>query len=67
VRLNRVDLTQRQIDFELVDANASASRGTVRAPRQGQASRARRGASPSPSPSRQGRSGGKRGGRGGRG
>ena len=35
VRLNRVDLTQRQIDFELVDANASLSQGTVRAPRRG--------------------------------
>jgi len=64
VRLNRVDLTQRQIDFELVDANAAASRGTVRAPRQGQrAPQARRGASQS----RQGRGGAKRGGRGGRG
>jgi ribonuclease R len=63
VRLNRVDLTQRQIDFELVDANASASRGTVRAPRQGQAQRgARRGASQS-----RRAQGGKRGGRGGRG
>jgi ribonuclease R len=62
VRLNRVDLTLRQIDFELVDANASAGRGTVRAPRAGQSHRdARRGAS-------QGRArGGKRGGRGGRG
>ena len=35
VRLNRVDLTQRQIDFELLDANDSASHGTVRAPRRG--------------------------------
>ena len=35
VRLNRVDLTQRQIDFELLDANESASHGTVRAPRRG--------------------------------
>src|SRR5258708_31458674 len=35
VRLNRVDLTQRQIDFELLDAEGSASRGTVRAPRRG--------------------------------
>ena len=35
VRLSRVDLTQRQIDFELLDANAAASRGTVRAPRRG--------------------------------
>jgi ribonuclease R len=65
VRLNRVDLTQRQIDFELVDANAAATRGTVRAPRQGQSVRGRRGANSSPS--RQGRGGGKRGGRGGRG
>jgi ribonuclease R len=45
VRLTRVDLTQRQIDFELVDANASASHGTVRAPRRGadRATHARRG------------------------
>jgi ribonuclease R len=35
VRLSRVDLTQRQIDFELLDANDSASHGTVRAPRRG--------------------------------
>ena len=40
VRLTRVDLTQRQIDFELVDANAAA-RGTVRAPRRGLAGAAR--------------------------
>jgi ribonuclease R len=67
VRLNRVDLTQRQIDFELVDANASASRGTVRAPRQGQAARgARRGGGASQQ-GRQARGGTKRGGRGGRG
>jgi ribonuclease R len=64
VRLNRVDLTQRQIDFELVDADAAATRGTVRAPRHGQRQgSARRGASPN----RQGRGGAKRGGRGGRG
>ena len=64
VRLNRVDLTQRQIDFELVDADSAASRGTVRAPRQGQRQgSARRGASPN----RQARGGAKRGGRGGRG
>jgi len=45
VRLTRVDLTQRQIDFELVDANASTSHGTVRAPRRGadRATHARRG------------------------
>jgi ribonuclease R len=35
VRLVRVDLTQRQIDFELLDAEGSASRGTVHAPRRG--------------------------------
>jgi ribonuclease R len=34
VRLNRVDLTQRQIDFELLDAEG-AGHGTVRAPRRG--------------------------------
>jgi ribonuclease R len=34
VRLSRVDLTQRQIDFELVDPEAASS-GTVRAPRTG--------------------------------
>jgi ribonuclease R len=65
VRLNRVDLTQRQIDFELVDTEAAASRGTVRAPRRGaeSATHARRG----PSHNRQRRGGAKRGGRGGRG
>jgi ribonuclease R len=35
VRLNRVDLTQRQIDFELLDPESAASHGTVRAPRLG--------------------------------
>jgi ribonuclease R len=66
VRLNRVDLTQRQIDFELVDADASASRGTVRAPRRGAehgAPNARR----NTGQNRQRRGGAKRGGRGGRG
>jgi ribonuclease R len=44
VRLSRVDLTQRQIDFELLDPDAAVSRGTVRAPRLGGAeSRSRRG------------------------
>ncbi len=43
VRLSRVDLTQRQIDFELLDTEAGASRGTVRAPRRGAEHRARRG------------------------
>ena len=31
VRLSRVDLTQRQIDFELLDADGAVSHGTVRA------------------------------------
>jgi ribonuclease R len=35
VRLSRVDLTQRQVDFELVDPEAAVSHGTVRAPRRG--------------------------------
>src|ERR1700720_3000837 len=45
VRLSRVDLTQRQIDFELLDAQGAASHGTVRAPRRGAGGehRARRG------------------------
>ncbi|MDP9011370.1 MAG: ribonuclease R, partial [Pseudomonadota bacterium] len=55
VRLNRVDLTQRQIDFELLDGEAAASHGTVRAPRTGGAQgRSRRG----PGASRQGGGGG---------
>jgi ribonuclease R len=61
VRLSRVDLTQRQIDFELLDGEAAASHGTVRAPRQGASQgRSRRAAG--------GRGGGQGGGqRGGRG
>lgn len=43
VRLSRVDLTQRQIDFELLDPDAAASRGTVRAPRVGGAQSRSRG------------------------
>ena len=35
VRLSRVDLTQRQIDFELTEASGAVSHGTVRAARQG--------------------------------
>ncbi len=35
VRLARVDLAQRQIDFELLDGEGAASHGTVRAPRRG--------------------------------
>jgi ribonuclease R len=61
VRLSRVDLTQRQIDFELVDGDAATTRGTVRAPRRG-AERPvyqRRNSGP-----KQQRRGGKRGGRG---
>jgi ribonuclease R len=73
VRLSRVDLTQRQIDFEVLDANDSASHGTVRAPRRGGAgggeNRARRG--PGGNTSRRGagpqRGGGAKRGRGGRG
>jgi ribonuclease R len=73
VRLSRVDLTQRQIDFEVLDANDSASHGTVRAPRRGGAgsgeNRARRG--PGGNTSRRGggaqRGGGGKRGRGGRG
>ncbi|MEP6884236.1 MAG: ribonuclease R [Gammaproteobacteria bacterium] len=73
VRLSRVDLTQRQIDFELLDADGAASHGTVRAPRRGGGgeSRAKRGPG---STSRRGaggaggsRGGGSKRGRGGRG
>ncbi|HEV7358019.1 MAG TPA: ribonuclease R [Steroidobacteraceae bacterium] len=64
VRLTRVDLTQRQIDFELLDADGAARRGTVRAPRQGRTPQHSR---RSAGPSRGARTGGKRGGRGGRG
>jgi ribonuclease R len=73
VRLSRVDLTQRQIDFELLDADGAVSHGTVRAPRRGAGgggggeTRARRG----PGGSRRGagpqRGGGAKRGRGGRG
>ena len=35
VRLNRVDVTQRQIDFELIDLRGAATHGTVYAPRRG--------------------------------
>src|SRR5665213_3366140 len=35
VRLSRVDLTQRPIDFELLDAEGAVGHGTVRAPRRG--------------------------------
>jgi ribonuclease R len=66
VRLSRVDLTQRQIDFELLDPDAAASRGTVRAPRLGGAeSRPRRGPGSAPRQGGGQRSGGQRGGGGG--
>jgi ribonuclease R len=73
VRLSRVDLTQRQIDFEVLDANDSASHGTVRAPRRGGAgggeNRARRGPGGGTSTRGAGprRGGGAKRGRGGRG
>jgi ribonuclease R len=67
VRLSRVDLTQRQIDFELLDAEGSASRGTVHAPRRGAgAQRGGDGGGPKRG-GRGGRGGGGRGGRSGRG
>ena len=71
VRLSRVDLTQRQIDFELLDAERRRGHGTVRAPRRGaggeqrRAARRRRGRGAAAARRRGGR--GKRGGRGGRG
>jgi ribonuclease R len=44
VRLSRVDLTQRQVDFELLDAQGASLRGAVHAPRRGPAAqRSRRG------------------------
>ena len=63
VRLSRVDLTQRQIDFELCDASGAVSHGTVRAARQGRGSEGRRGNRPQ----RASGAGGKRRSRGGRG
>ncbi len=66
VRLSRVDLTQRQIDFELLDAGAAANHGTVHAPRRGAgAERARR--TPGGGAGRGGQRSGQRGRRGGRG
>ncbi len=65
VRLARVDLTQRQIDFELLDADAAVSHGTVRAPRRGAESNRRRGGGGRNSGGRSGRAGTR--GRGGRG
>jgi ribonuclease R len=63
VRLARVDLAQRQIDFELLDADAAATRGTVRAPRRGGDGAGRRGAAGGS----RGRGAGNRGGRRGHG
>jgi ribonuclease R len=63
VRLSRVDLTQRQIDFELADASGAVSHGTVRAARPGRGSEGRRGNRPQ----RPAGAGGKRRSRGGRG
>ncbi len=64
VRLSRVDLTQRQIDFDLLDASGAVSHGTVRAARPGRGgSEGRRGSRPQ----RAAGSGGKRRSRGGRG
>jgi ribonuclease R len=63
VRLSRVDLTQRQIDFELADASGAVSHGTVRAARPGRGSEGRRGSRPQ----RAAGAGGKRRSRGGRG
>jgi ribonuclease R len=68
VRLSRVDLTQRQIDFELLDADGATDQGTVRAPRRGAGrgpgGNSRRGGGGS---QRGGRGGGGKRGRGGRG
>jgi ribonuclease R len=59
VRLSRVDLTQRQIDFELLDADGAVGHGTVRAPRRGAGAQRGNGG--------QRRGGGGKRGRGGRG
>lgn len=74
VRLSRVDLTQRQIDFELLDADGAVGHGTVRAPRRGTGGdehRAKRGPGSTSrhgaEPRRGGRGGGSKRGRGGRG
>ena len=70
VRLSRVDLTQRQIDFELLDPDAAVTHGTVRAPRRGGSesrSRGGGGGGGSGGPRRGGGSGGGHAGGGGRG
>jgi ribonuclease R len=61
VRLTRVELKQRQIDFDLIDTSATAD-GSVRAPRHGGEHRARSG--PGNNAQRGGSRGGSRGGRG---
>ena len=63
VRLTRVDVTQRQIDFDLLDGSGAASHGTVRAPRTGQRDSAPRRTQQGSGP-RKGQSGGSRGPRG---
>ncbi|MGA2776221.1 MAG: ribonuclease R [Steroidobacteraceae bacterium] len=74
VRLSRVDLAQRQIDFELVDSEGGTTHGTVRSPRRGaegggRGSRGGSGAAGGRRSSSGGGSGGRSGGarRGGRG
>jgi ribonuclease R len=67
VRLTRVDLTQRQIDFELLDAQGSTDRGTVRAPRRGGGPQRGSGSERGSGPQRGGHGGGAKRGRGGRG
>jgi ribonuclease R len=70
VRLSRVDLTQRQIDFELLDAEGALGHGTVRAPRRGAGTHRGAGTQRGPGTQRGGRGGGgggSRRGRGGRG
>lgn len=63
VRLTRVDVTQRQIDFDLLDGSGAASHGTVRAPRSGQRDSAPRRSQQGGGP-RKGQGGGSRGPRG---
>ena len=67
VRLSRVDLTQRQIDFELLDADGARSHGTVRAPRRGAGTQRGSGSQRGGGSRRGGRSGAAKRGRGGRG
>jgi ribonuclease R len=73
VRLSRVDLAQRQVDFEMLDGSEGTAHGSVRAPRRGASGgggggSARRGGGGSSGGSRRGGGGGggnrRRGGRG---